>query len=95
VWPATAMWSAATRRYGPSAADHPQQRSAEAQTNHAHDREPIADLRRVHAGTDQERLLLFLREAGQAGLTHKQLATRLGVSETVEKLLQLRFPPVK
>jgi selenocysteine-specific elongation factor len=41
-------------------------------------------------GTDQERLLLFLREAGQAGLTQKQLATRLGVfGNRLKKLLQL------
>lgn len=41
-------------------------------------------------GSDQERLLLFLREAGQAGLTQKQLSTRLGVfGNRLKKLLQL------
>jgi selenocysteine-specific elongation factor len=41
-------------------------------------------------GTDHERLLLFLREAGQAGLTQKQLSTRLGVfGNRLKKLLQL------
>ena len=41
-------------------------------------------------GTDHERLLLFLEEAGQKGLTQKQLSTRLGIfGNRLKKLLQL------
>jgi len=41
-------------------------------------------------GTDHERLLLFMEEAGPSGLTQKQLATRLGIfGNRLKKFLQL------